>query len=95
MKRVVRPGGTIIIFETMGTGEELPAPPQNLTPYFHALIDKYGFKHRWVRADYHFASFEEAKDGTAFFFGEEVVQKIVKNQWSIVPECAGIWWKHL
>lgn len=95
IKRVLRPGGTIIIFETMGTGTEIPSPPDFLQPYFDALINKYDFKHRWVRADYEFSSFAEAKSGTEFFFGKEVAQKIVTNQWSTVPECAGIWWKHL
>ncbi|WP_202914505.1 class I SAM-dependent methyltransferase [Paenibacillus antri] len=94
MKRVLRNRGTIIIFETMGTGTEIPKPPEYLKPYFHALTDKYDFKHRWVRADYEFPSFEEAKNGTEFFFGKEVAQRIVHNEWSIVPECAGIWWKH-
>ncbi|RAP21073.1 hypothetical protein C2W64_03656 [Brevibacillus laterosporus] len=27
IKRVLRPGGTAIIFETMGTGYETPHPP--------------------------------------------------------------------
>lgn len=49
MMRVLRPGGTIIIFETMGTGVEVPNPPDFLKPYFKALIEEYGFNHRWVR----------------------------------------------
>lgn len=95
MMRVLRPGGTIIIFETMGTGTEIPNPPDFLIPYFNALIEEYGFKHRWVRADYEFSSMEEAKVGMKFFFGDELVNKIVEKQWSTVPECAGIWWKQV
>jgi len=94
MIRVLKPGGTIILFETMGTGTELPDPPEYLIPYFSALTQQYGFNHRWVRADYEFSTSEEAKEGMEFFFGEELVKKIVENQWSTVPECAGIWWKH-
>lgn len=93
IKRVLRPGGTIIIFETMGTGTETPDPPDFLMPYFHALTEQYGFSHRWIRADYEFPSFEEARAGMEFFFGAELAEKIVRNRWSTVPECAGIWWK--
>lgn len=95
MTRVLKPGGTIIIFETMGTGTEQPNPPDILKPYFNALTNNYGFNHRWVRADYEFSSFEDARNVTEFFFGEEVAQKIINNEWATVPECAGIWWKHL
>lgn len=92
MKRVLRPGGTIIIFETLGTGTETPNPPDFLRPYYDALFDKYGFNHRWVRADYSFSSVEEARKSTEFFFGEDLASKIVENNWATVPECAGIWW---
>ncbi|WP_263364375.1 class I SAM-dependent methyltransferase [Paenibacillus sabuli] len=93
VKRVLRPGGTVVIFETLGTGTEVPDPPDSLKPYYQVLTDQYGFHHRWERADYTFASVEEARKGTAFFFGEDVSNKIIQNKWSIVPECAGIWWK--
>lgn len=95
MERVLRPGGTIVIFETMGTGTETPNPPEFLKPYYRALTEQYGFLHRWIRADYVFNSMEEAKRSTEFFFGEELTRKIEQNEWSVVPECAGIWWKHL
>jgi ubiquinone/menaquinone biosynthesis C-methylase UbiE len=92
MKRVLRPGGTIILFETLGTGTETPNPPDFLQPYYDALINKYGFSHRWVRADYSFANVDEARKSTEFFFGEDLAARITKNNWATVPECAGIWW---
>lgn len=92
--RVLRSGGTIIIMETMGTGTETPAPPNFLTPYYAALVNDYGFHFRWTRTDYTFDSVEEAVRHIAFFFGQELADDIERNQWAIVPECAGIWWKH-
>ncbi|OOC61962.1 hypothetical protein [Paenibacillus ihbetae] len=55
----------------------------------------HGFRHKWIRMDYTFSQVEEARRCTEFFFGEELGQKILDNRWSTVPECAGIWWKHL
>lgn len=95
LTRVMRPNGTIIIFETMGTGTETPNPPGFLTSYYDQLENKYGFNHRWIRTDYSFANVEEAKENTEFFFGAELAQRIEENGWSTVPECAGIWWKHV
>jgi len=95
LHRVLKPHGTIIIFETMGTGTETPNPPGFLTSYYTALEEEYGFQHKWIRMDYTFSDVEEARQSTEFFFGEELGQKILDNQWSTVPECAGIWWKHI
>lgn len=95
LSRVVRPSGTIIILETVGTGTETPDPPAFLKPYYEQLENKYGFEHRWIRMDYTFGDVAEAKERTEFFFGTELAQRIEENQWSTVPECAGIWWKQL
>lgn len=95
LTRVVKPNGTIIIFETMGTGAETPDPPEFLKPYYEQLENKYGFEHRWIRTDYTFANAAEARERTEFFFGPELAQWIEEKRWSIVPECAGIWWRHL
>ncbi|NMO97143.1 class I SAM-dependent methyltransferase [Paenibacillus lemnae] len=95
INRVLRPNGSIIILETLGTGTETPNPPAFLKEYYALLEHEYGFSHRWIRMDYTFADISEAKANTEFFFGNELVDKIEENQWSTVPECAGIWWKHL
>ncbi|MGG4103096.1 class I SAM-dependent methyltransferase [Paenibacillus lautus] len=95
LQRVLRPGGTIFIMETMGTGTETPNPPNFLTDYYARLEQEYGFSHQWIRTDYVFDTVEEALQNTGFFFGEELTNKIQANQWSTVPECAGIWWKHV
>lgn len=95
LHRVLKPGGTIVIAETLGTGTETPEPPEFLVPYYAALERQYGFAHRSIRMDYRFASPEEAKARTAFFFGERLAERIEQNGWSTVPEFAGIWWKHV
>jgi ubiquinone/menaquinone biosynthesis C-methylase UbiE len=92
MKRVLRPGGTLIIFETMGTGYESPNPPDFLKPYYSILEDKYGFNFRWIRLDYHFNSLDEAEQLTRFFFGDTLSDRVVKESLIQLPECAGIWW---
>lgn len=95
LHRVLRAGGTILILETMGTGTETPNPPDFLTGYYAQLEQQYGFSHQWIRTDYVFDTVEEALLNTGFFFGEELTDKIIANQWSTVPECAGVWWKHV
>lgn len=91
MKRVLRPGGTAIIFETMGTGYETPHPPVFLQDYYRLLEQDYGFSFSWIRLDYHFESVDEAKDLTEFFFGKEVADKVMSQSLLQVPECAGVW----
>lgn len=95
MKRALRPGGTIIILETLGTGYETPTPPDELTAYYAFLEDKEGFSSTWIRTDYLFESVEEAKKVSTFFFGEEIVEKVIEDPFGdhvILPECTGIWW---
>ncbi|WP_159887216.1 class I SAM-dependent methyltransferase [Paenibacillus puerhi] len=91
--RVLKPGGTVILLETMGTGYTEPHPPEFLKPYYQALEEEYGFEHEWLRVDYTFDSVEQAAELTRFFFGEQLADTVQKNDWSVVPECAGIWWK--
>lgn len=94
--RILKPNGTIVIIETMGTGTENPDPPSFLKSYYSLLEEKYGFEHKWIRMDYQFESITEAIKNTEFFFGEDLVSKIEKNNWdTTIPECAGVWWKHL
>ncbi|RED58123.1 class I SAM-dependent methyltransferase [Cohnella lupini] len=95
IKRILRPGGTVVILETMGTGFETPNPPDFLLPYYAALVDKYGFSFRWIRADYEFESIGQAERLTRFFFGDELADRVVEQNLVRLPECAGIWWLHI
>lgn len=46
IKRVLRPHGTIILFETLGIGNATPEPPNILTGHYRRLEEYYGFKHQ-------------------------------------------------
>ncbi|MGG4455640.1 class I SAM-dependent methyltransferase [Brevibacillus porteri] len=92
MKRVLRPGGTIVIMETMGTGYETPHPPEFLTHYYSLLENKYGFSHKWIRLDYQFKDLAEAEQLSRFFFGDELADRVAREKLVTLPECAGVWW---
>jgi ubiquinone/menaquinone biosynthesis C-methylase UbiE len=92
IKRVLRPGGTIILLETQGTGHERPHPPANLVPYYAFLENEAGFAATWIRTDYQFASPAEAVRLVRFFFGTELAEQVAAEQLVVLPECTGIWW---
>ncbi len=94
MQRVLRPGGTVIIIDTLGTGFSEPhIVSPHLGAYFHWLEDDFGFQHTWVRTDYQFASLAEAVQTLEWFFGTELTDRVKAERWLIVPECTGLWWK--
>ncbi len=93
MKRVLSPGGTIVILETLGTGYEQPEPPTSgLANYYHWLESEKRFSSTWIRTDYSFASVAEAVELTRFFFGDDLADQIRLKQQTKLPECTGIWW---
>lgn len=92
MHRALRPGGAIIILETQGTGHEAPHPPDILKDYL-AYLDEAGFSSTWIRTDFKFESLDEAMALSRFFFGEELAEQTLKNNWTILPECTGLWWQ--
>jgi hypothetical protein len=94
MKRVLRPNGQIILFESLGTGNETPIQLEHLKSYY-PWLDEAGFQNKWIRTDYRFESVEEATDLAGFFFGEEVTAQIIQKQSTILPECTGVWWKKI
>jgi len=91
MKRVLRPGGTIIILETLGTGHERPHRLAALTDYL-AFLEERGFSSLWTRTDFRFESLAKAEELIGFFFGQEMAARVVRENWVIVPECTGFWW---
>lgn len=92
MRRILKPGGEIILFETQGTGVEEPTPPPHLDGYFKFLTEA-GFQSEAFRTDYRFESLDEAIELSNFFFGEEMGKKVIQNQWQILPEWTGIFWQ--
>ena len=92
MCRVIRPGGMLILLETLGTGCEHPEPPIDLVPYYEYLATC-GFSRTWIRTDFQFRDITEAETLTRFFFGEAMVEKNEKGERGVIlPECTGIWW---
>jgi ubiquinone/menaquinone biosynthesis C-methylase UbiE len=94
MQRITRPGGTIILLETMGTNTRQPeAPAESLKTLYQWWEDEFGFDYRWIRTDYQFESMQEADELLRFFFGDEMADAVQDSGREIVPECTGIWWK--
>lgn len=92
MKRVLRQNGTIILFESLGTGNEEPRRLEHVEPVYQWL-EANGFDSQWIRTDYRFESLEEAIELSRFFFGEELGDKVEQDRWVILPECTGVWWR--
>lgn len=94
MERILKPHGTAILIETMGTGQRQPQPPsEELAMLFNYWQEEHGFDYCWIRTDYQFASVEEADELTRFFFGDDMADAIVASGKVTLPECTGIWSK--
>ena len=91
MKRVLRRGSYIVLFESLGTGNETPIQLEHLKEYY-PWLDEAGFQNKWIRTDYKFVSVEEAEELSRFFFGDELGDKVKVNKWVVLPECTGVWW---
>jgi len=94
MKRVLKPNGQIILFESLGTGNDTPIQLAHLQNYY-PWLDEAGFQHKWIRTDYQFESVEEAADLAGFFFGAEMADRIRQEGLVILPECTGVWWRRV
>ena len=91
MKRILRPGSFIVLFESLTTGSEIPVKLAHLQDYY-PWLDEAGFHNKWIRTDYKFESVDEAEELSRFFFGDELGDKVRQNKWVILPECTGVWW---
>lgn len=93
MNRILLPSGKIILIETLGTGFEQPTPPDHLVEYY-AYLESHGFTRTWVRTDYRFENIDIARELSKFFFGDAMLEKIIRDPHGItLPECTGIWSK--
>ena len=94
MQRILKPGGTAILIETLGFGRREPLPPTaGLERLFQHWEEAQGFQRTWIRTDYQFASVAEAAELLRGFFGAELADDWLRRGALVVPECTGIWWK--
>jgi ubiquinone/menaquinone biosynthesis C-methylase UbiE len=92
LSRVVKPGGHLIVIETLGTGVTEPAPPElGLAEYYGWLEKERGFQRVAIRTDYAFTSVDDAARVMGFFFGADMAAQIRERGSRQVPECTGIW----
>lgn len=94
MKRVLKEDSYIVLFESLGTGNESPIQLDHLKN-FYPWLDEAGFQKKWIRTDYQFESLDEAEYLSRFFFGDELGDKVRQNNWVILPECTGVWWRKI
>jgi ubiquinone/menaquinone biosynthesis C-methylase UbiE len=91
VKRILRRGSFIVLFESLGTGNESPVKLEHLKGYY-PWLDEAGFQNKWIRTDYKFELVDEAEDLSRFFFGDELADKVKTKNWVVLPECTGVWW---
>ena len=91
--RILRPGGTAILLEALGTGVTAPQPLAELAGYYDHLAAR-GFARTEVRTDFRFADRAEAEELVPFFFGAEMAAKLVERDGAVtLPEWTGVWWR--
>ena len=61
MKRVLVPNSYIVLFESLGTGNESPIKLEHLKD-FYIWLDEVGFQNKIIRTDYKFESIQEAEE---------------------------------
>lgn len=90
--RVLRPGGLLVLIESLGTGNTTPKPPSaHHADYYAHLETHHGMTRAGIRTDYGFATVDEAVEVMGFFFGERLCATIRDEGWRVVPECTGVW----
>ena len=90
LQRVLRPGGTAIVIETLGTGRTEPEPPSAALAAYYRLLEDLGFRRDWIRTDYRFTSKEQADRLCLAFFGTVFPLGEDSGGWRL-PECTGLW----
>ena len=92
MRRVTKPGGMVVILETMSTGNLEPTPPTAaLAEYYEWIEGEWGFERHVLATDFQFKTIEDAVAHSEFFFGPELAAAIRENEWSRLPEWTGFW----
>jgi ubiquinone/menaquinone biosynthesis C-methylase UbiE len=94
MQRALKPGGTQILIETMGTGSASPLPPtEGLAAYYRRLETIHHFQSEVIRTDYAFPDVKTAVELVGFFFGDELAHKMQQENTPHLIEWTGVWWR--
>lgn len=93
MVRVVRPGGAIMLIETLGTGEKIPRAPDRFVPLYDYFEKERHASRMWIRTDIHYPSRSVAHRTAGVLFGDAIMdQGWDVSEGFVLPECTGIWW---
>lgn len=93
---LVKPGGTVILIETMGSNSPEPfAPGELLAKFYQALEQDYGYTRTVISTDYQFPTLEDAARIMGFFFGDGMADEINHGGTTRIREFTGIWSKTL
>ena len=57
------------------------------------FLDEKGFESKAIRTDYKFNDLNEAVELCRTFFGPKKAKKVTANNWVVLPESTGIWWR--
>jgi ubiquinone/menaquinone biosynthesis C-methylase UbiE len=91
MKRILKPGGTVVLIETMGTlhiWKEAAGKNAELYDYFEKELH---LEKIVIRTDYKFSNLDEAVDLMTFFFGDETGAEVREIGDAVVPEATAVW----
>lgn len=91
MRRVARPGGRVLVFETLGTCTVEAAPPNARLAELYALFEARGLARTTLATDYAFDSVDEAARVMGFFFGARMAEEVRARGAPVVPEHTGAW----
>jgi ubiquinone/menaquinone biosynthesis C-methylase UbiE len=87
MRRVGRAGAQLVVFETLGTCADAPAPPNERLRDLYGLFEaECGLRREVLDTSYAFASVDEAARVLGFFFGPDMAARVTARGSAIVPE---------
>jgi ubiquinone/menaquinone biosynthesis C-methylase UbiE len=89
-ERVLRQDGWIVLFESLGTGNDTPTRLPHLESFYDWLSES-GFGFDWIRTDYRFESVDIADELVGFFFGDEIRKRVKRTPPVTLAECTGVW----
>lgn len=94
MQRILRPRGTVLVIESLGTGQERPLPSNARLKRFYGYLENgLSYTKTVIRTDYRFHSISERNRLMGAFFSEDVMKNVMLSDSLVVPECTGLWLK--